>query len=55
MTTKQECIELIVKKSENQIGTKLWLQKGPLVPSLSFFKEAIAASLVILCNKIQGI
>ena len=32
MTTGQECIELVVKKSENQIGgTKLWLQKGPLV------------------------
>ena len=44
MTTGQECIELVVKKSENQIGTKLWLQKGPLVLWLSFLKEAIAAS-----------
>ena len=55
MTTGQECLELVVKKSENQIGIKLWLQKGPLVPPLSFLKEAIAASKVILCNKIQGI
>ena len=44
MTTRQECIELVVKKSENQIGTKLWLQNGPLVLWLSFLKEAIAAS-----------
>ena len=49
MTTGQQCIKLVVKNSENQIGTKLWLQNvssgGPAL------RVGATCSLIILSQR----